>query len=65
MAAATVEGSGMLSVAIDDGEPRSLRIDGVHLHVLAEHERHEAHHLTLSAEEGLRVWSVSFAAGLP
>ena len=55
----------MLSVAIDDGEPRSLRIDGVHLHVLAEHERHEAHHLTLSAEEGLRVWSVSFAAGLP
>ncbi len=65
VAAATVEGSGELRVAIDGGEPRAIQVDGSRLHLLAEHERHEAHQLTLSADEGLRVWSVSFAAGLP
>ncbi len=62
---ATVEGSGELRVAIDDGETRSIAIEHPGLYVLAEHERHEAHSLALTADEGLRIWSVSFAAGLP
>ena len=65
VAGATVEGSGELRVALDGGEPHTIAIDGPRLYLLAEHERHEAHRLTLAADAGLRVWSVSFAAGLP
>jgi len=66
VAGATVEGRGELQVAIDGGEPRSIEVEGPGLHVLAEHERHEAHHLKLTTTRGdLRIWSVSFAAGLP
>lgn len=65
VAGATVEGSGELRVAIDGGEPRSIAIERPGLYLLAEHERHEAHRLTLVAEGDLRLWSVSFAAGLP
>jgi hypothetical protein len=63
--AATVEGTGELRVAIDDGEPHSIKVDNPGLEVLAEHDRHEIHRLTLAAEGDLRIWSVSFAAGLP
>lgn len=65
VAAATVEGCGELRVAIDGGKPRSIEVERPGLHILAEHERHEAHHLTLAPEGDLRIWSVSFAAGLP
>jgi hypothetical protein len=65
VAGATVEGSGELRVALDGGEPRSISIERPGLQILAEHERHEAHRLVLWADQGLRVWSVSFAAGLP
>jgi hypothetical protein len=62
---ATVEGGGELAVSVDGGGSRTIAVDGAGLYPLAEHERHEAHRLTLAAGEGLRVWSVSFAAGLP
>jgi hypothetical protein len=62
---ATVEGKGTLSVAIDSSDPQQLQIDGPRLYTLAEHERHEAHHLKLVPSQGLRIWSVSFAAGIP
>jgi hypothetical protein len=65
VAGATVEGSGALRVTIDDGEPRSIEIGRPGLQVLAEHDRHELHRLTLAAEGDLQIWSVSFAAGLP
>jgi hypothetical protein len=65
VAGATVEGNGELRVAIDGGEPRSIAVERPGLHVLAEHERHEAHRLTLAVEGDLKIWSVSFAAGLP
>ena len=61
---ATVEGKGTLSPTIDDNH-HQLQIDGPHLYTLAEHERHEAHHLELVPSSGLRIWSVSFAAGIP
>jgi hypothetical protein len=60
-----VEGIGELRASIDGGEPRTIAIDRPRLHLIAEHERHEAHRLTLAASEGLRVWSLSFGAGLP
>jgi hypothetical protein len=65
VAGATVEGTGELRVAIDGGEPRSIKVDRPGLELLAEHDRHEAHRLTLATEGDLRIWSVSFAAGLP
>ncbi|HEX4464914.1 MAG TPA: hypothetical protein VH042_09780 [Solirubrobacterales bacterium] len=61
---ATVEGTGTLSVTID-GNHHQLQIDGPRLYALAEHEHHEAHSLKLVPSPGLRIWSVSFAAGIP
>lgn len=69
---ATVEGRGEIAVDFatgsaerqgDSAEP--IRVDGPALYGLAEHPRHERHTLTLRPSPGLRVWSVSFAAGLP
>jgi len=69
---ATIEGSGEIAVEVDGGSARPqggsaepLRIDGPALYALAEHARHEQHTLTLRPSPGLRIWSVSFAAGVP
>ena len=62
---ATVEGQGELAVALDGADPHSLSIDGSRLYTLAEHPCHEAHRLALVPSEGLSIWSVSFAAGVP
>jgi hypothetical protein len=62
---ATIEGEGELRVAFDGGEWRQVRIEGQGLYKLAEHPSHEAHQLTLEPSQDLRVWSVSFAAGVP
>lgn len=62
---ATIEGTGTLSVTVDGVDTRQLEVDGARLYKLAEHERHESHRLTLEPSPGLRIWSVSFAAGVP
>jgi hypothetical protein len=62
---ATVEGSGELHVTIDGAEQEPITVAKPALLKLSEHPRHESHSLTLRADPGLRVWSVSFAAGLP
>jgi thioredoxin family protein len=62
---ATVEGQGTLEVAIDDDERKRVSVDGPRLYPIAEHPHHEPHRLELNASEGVRVWSVSFAAGVP
>lgn len=62
---ATIEGAGTLSVSLDGCEPRELQIDGSRLYPLAEHDHHGSHRLTLEPSPGLRIWSVSFAAGVP
>jgi hypothetical protein len=62
---ATVEGSGEIAVALDGSAFESVEVDGPALHALGEHPRHEAHTLTLRPSPGLRIWSVSFAAGVP
>ncbi|HXV05828.1 MAG TPA: hypothetical protein VFP23_08015, partial [Solirubrobacterales bacterium] len=62
---ATLEGQGKLSLSLDGSEPTPIEIDGPALYPLVEHPRHEAHHLTLRPSPGLKVWSISFAAGVP
>ncbi len=63
---ATVEGSGELLAEIDGawGEPIAAG-PSPGLLTIAEHPRHEAHSLVLRPSPGLRVWSLSFAAGAP
>lgn len=62
---ATVEGSGQLSIALDGAAATAIDIDIPALYPLAEHPRHERHQLTLHPSVGLKLWSVSFAAGMP
>jgi hypothetical protein len=61
---ATLEGAGSVEVELDGGSSQ-VAVDGAALYVLAEHPRHERHELTLRPSPGLRVWSISFAAGVP
>ena len=62
----TVEGEGTIEAELD-GEWLAPIPVGPHpaLHPVAEHPSHEAHTLVLRPSPGLRIWSVSFAAGLP
>ncbi len=62
----TVEGEGRLEVEVDESVPRSLEVGPAPaLVAVAEHPSHEAHDLVLHPSPGLRIWSVSFAAGTP
>jgi hypothetical protein len=61
---ATVAGTGTLTVELE-GSTRSIEIDGPALHQLSDHPHHERHTIVLRATPGLRIWSVSFAAGPP
>lgn len=61
----TVEGTGEIAFELD-GEQRDLiSIDAPALYTLAEHPTHESHTIAIHPSPGLRVWSVSFAAGMP
>jgi hypothetical protein len=62
---ATLEGDGELAVELDGTALDPLGVAGAALYDLAEHPRHESHALVLRPSAGLRVWSVSFAAGVP
>lgn len=62
---ATVAGTGELTVKMDGVAQPPISVDGPRLYAIAEHERHEAHRLTLEPQGELQIWSVSFAAGLP
>jgi hypothetical protein len=61
----TVEGEGGVEIEID-GEWTTLPSDPAPgLRTLAEHPSHEAHSLILRPAPGVRIWSISFAAGIP
>jgi hypothetical protein len=62
---ATFEGRGEIEVLLDGEERGPVSIDGIALYQLAEHPRHESHRVTLRPSPGLRVWTVSFSAGIP
>jgi hypothetical protein len=53
------------SAGLQGGSAEPIRVDGPALYALAEHPRHERHTLTLRPSPGLRIWSISFAAGVP
>jgi hypothetical protein len=61
----TVEGEGELATSLDGAGTDPIAVTGPALYTLAEHPHHEAHDLTLSPSPGLRIWSLSFSAGLP
>jgi hypothetical protein len=62
---ATIEGEGEIAVELDGREMARIGCERAGLYPLAEHPRHESHHLVLRPTPGLRIWSVSFAAGVP
>lgn len=62
---ATLGGSGEVAVELDGRAVPSVAVDGAALYALAEHPRHESHTLTLRPSPGLRIWSISFSAGIP
>jgi len=62
---ATVEGGGQIGVTIDGGSAEPVQVDGPALYPLAQRPRHERHTLTLNPSPGLRIWSLSFSAGVP
>ncbi len=62
---ATVEGDGEITVTLDGEAVGTVAIAGPGLYPLTAHRRHEQHELVLRPSPGLRLWSVSFAAGVP
>ena len=62
---ATTEGAGAIAIEVDGKAAGTLATANPGLYPLARHERHEAHALTLRPTAGLRIWSLSFAAGAP
>jgi hypothetical protein len=60
----TVEGEGELAISLDGAATDPIAVTGAALYTLAEHPRHEAHDLTLRPSPGLRIWSLSFSAGV-
>jgi hypothetical protein len=62
----TVEGEGEIEAEIDGEWMEPIAVDPTPgLQTIAEHPSHEAHSLVLRPSDGLQVWSVSFAAGVP
>ena len=55
----------MLRASLDGGRELAIEVEAPGAYELAAHERHEAHHLSLGATPGVRVYSIVFAAGVP
>ena len=62
---ATLEGTGTVAVELDGGPAQVVDVRRPALYPLAEHPRHEGHTMALHPSPGLRIWSLSFAAGIP
>ncbi len=61
---ATVEGVGELTIELDGSVHDPVQVTDPALYTLAEHPSHESHTATLRPSPGLRIWSISFAAGI-
>ncbi len=62
---ATAEGHGEIALELDGRSQAAVSVEHPALYKLTEHNRHESHTITLRPSAGLRLWSISFAAGLP
>ncbi|HXS47461.1 MAG TPA: hypothetical protein VN756_08355 [Solirubrobacterales bacterium] len=60
-----VEGSGEIAVELDGVATETVQVTDPGLYQLAEHPRHETHRLVFHPSQGQRIWSISFAPGLP
>jgi len=54
-----------LTVSLDGSPPREIRVDAPGAYELSSHDRHQSHHLMLSASPGVAVYAIAFAAGVP
>ncbi len=63
-AAVSADGSGVMAVSVD-GESVSLAVEGAGLYELSAHPSHGEHHLRIEPGPDVRIWSVSFAPGVP
>lgn len=61
----TAEGEGEIAINLDGSARNPIAVSNPGLYKLVEHPKHERHSLLIEPSEGLRVWSVSFSAGLP
>jgi len=62
---ATVEGKGEIAIELDGTALDSIATAGPALYTLVQHSKHEQHAITLRPTPGLRIWSISFSAGVP
>jgi hypothetical protein len=62
---ATVEGVGELALTLDGAQLDPVAVSGAALYTLAEHLKHAQHSIVIHPTPGLRIWSVSFSAGVP
>jgi hypothetical protein len=62
---AAVDGRGVLRASLDQEPGQAIEVEAPGAYELAAHERHEAHHLELSATAGVRIYSIGFSAGVP
>jgi hypothetical protein len=61
----TVEGTGEIAAEFDGVAVGAVTVTVPALYSLGEHAHHESHRLVLRPSPGLKIWSVSFAAGVP
>jgi hypothetical protein len=62
---ATTEGDGEIDLELDGQSKAPLSVANPALYPLAEHDHHGGHTIALRPTSGLRIWSISFAAGVP
>jgi hypothetical protein len=62
---ATIEGEGEMTIELDGSALDPIAISGSALYTIVEHPQHEQHTISLQPSHDLRIWSVSFAAGVP
>ena len=60
---AAMDGSGEVTVTVDEDVPHSFDLDGPGLYPLAEHPAHGMHEVRIDLDGPIRIWSVSFAPG--
>jgi hypothetical protein len=60
-----VDGAGSLRVSLDGGPPTTIEATAPGAYLLAGHERHEAHRISVTPSPGLAVYCIGFAAGVP
>jgi hypothetical protein len=62
---AAIDGQGALRVSLDRGPERAIEVGAPGAYELTAHERHEEHHIELSATPGVRIYSIGFSAAVP